>query len=79
MIRAQEKRKICYEEIKWKEGLGGIQMIDPNIDYLENKANVESQMHKRLFLKPEKRRAEEEEKRIKAVVEAYEEMGPISC
>jgi len=60
------------EEMCRKCGID-VQMVDYAIDFWENKANIEGQTHKRLFLKPEKKQVEEEEKRIREIVEAYEE------
>jgi len=51
-----------------------VQLIDARLDYYENKANIEEQVHLRLFLKPEKRLPEVEQEELDAVVEAYEEM-----
>ena len=48
-----------------------VQMIDYQLDYFENKKNIEEQAHARLFLKPEKRVPEEEAREIESVVKSY--------
>ena len=50
-----------------------VQMIDPTLDYYENKRNIEMQTRKRLFLKPEKA-AKAEMKEMEALAESYMEM-----
>jgi len=50
-----------------------VQMIDPTLDYYENKRNIEMQTRKRLFLKPEKA-AEAEIREMEALAKTYMEM-----
>ena len=48
-----------------------IQMIDSTLDYYENKANIEAQVHKRLYLNPKKER-NNHEKGLRAMVKVYD-------
>ena len=50
-----------------------VQLIDPTLDYYENKRNIEMQTRKRLFLKPEKA-AEAEIREMEALAKTYMEM-----
>jgi len=44
-----------------------IQMIDSTLDYYENKANIEAQLHKRLYLK-----RQNHEKELETMVKVYD-------
>jgi len=48
-----------------------VQVIDPALDYFENKAAIEREYRRRLFLKPDKRAPEEELKQIDREVKSY--------
>lgn len=52
-----------------------VQMIDHGLNYCENKRNIEEQCHVRLFLKPEKRGPEEQEKETDLMVRTYATAG----
>ena len=68
--RLRGRFKWLLEEMCRQTGVD-VQMIDPTLDYFENKRNIEEQARKKLFLKPEKREPEEEEAEIERVERIY--------